>query len=171
MTTDVYPTGVIQRTAGFSPCRTYRYTLSRIWGPQEQRLLIFIMLNPSTADALYNDPTVERCQRRAIQDGYGGLMVVNLFALRATQPFLLKQRQDPVGPDNDRSILQVCSIPEATVVCGWGTHGVLHGRDQQVIKMLQLQGIPLHALKVSKKGHPWHPLYVSYETKPQPWFP
>jgi hypothetical protein len=168
---DTYPLGAVSASASFSDCRKYRYTLSRIWGAQGQGLLVFVMLNPSTADELTNDPTVERCQRRAILGGFGGLMVVNLFALRSTDPAALKAHPDPVGAENDHHIVQVCRIPGAVVVCGWGTHGKLKGRDRQVIHLLRQHDIPLHALKVSRDGHPWHPLYVSYDTSPQPWIP
>lgn len=91
--------------AVFSPCRTYRYGLWRIWNPGAP-LLAFIMLNPSTADDVVNDPTVERCVRRAVSMGYGGLRVANIFALRSTDPTQLYVSVDPIGPDNDTAIIE-----------------------------------------------------------------
>jgi hypothetical protein len=151
--------------AEFSPCRRYRYTLWRRWssGPA----LLFLMLNPSTADETANDPTVERCQRRAMAAGYGCLFVANIFALRSTDPAGLRAVDDPVGPKNDVAILALAHASDQ-VICGWGNHGRLHGRGRQVLAMLREHGIEPHCLRVTGAGEPGHPLYIGYDVQPVP---
>ncbi|MHB1702544.1 MAG: DUF1643 domain-containing protein, partial [Acidobacteriaceae bacterium] len=129
--------------ATFSPCGKYRYTLWRTWDASKSSCL-FLMLNPSTADEVDNDPTVERCQRRALAMGYGGLVVCNIFAYRSTDPDALYSLDDPVGPGNDAAILEQASRA-ALVVCGWGKHGALHGRGEAVLAMLRSADIKPHA--------------------------
>lgn len=154
--------------AEFSPCRQYRYRLWRIWGEGEpQRTLCMVMLNPSTADEFKNDPTVERCCRRARMWGYDRIDVVNIFALRSTDPKGLYDSQDPVGEENDAAILAAARAADLTVAA-WGNHGRLGGRGQHVRELLQGDGIALHALDVSKVGEPVHPLYQSYAKQPKP---
>jgi hypothetical protein len=161
--------------ASFSADGKYRYKLWRHWGfgagpDATNGTVCFLMLNPSTADHEKNDPTVERCQRRAHAMGYGGLVVTNLFALRSTDPRALKKDADPVGPDNDQAILEAASSCQR-VICAWGTHGVLHDRGIVVLKMLALEHKrKLLCLGLTSGGHPRHPLYVSYKVAPQPWF-
>lgn len=106
--------------ACLSSCGRFRYWLSRRWsdGP---RLLNYVMLNPSTADAETNDPTIERCMRRAGTLGYDGMYVTNLFALRSTDPRALYKTADAVGPENDAEIVRVAGLCEA-IVCAWGAH-------------------------------------------------
>ncbi len=99
------PEAVMQRTACSSRCSHYRYSLSRTWNESLQRI-VFIGLNPSTADAQHDDPTVRRCIGFARRWGYGGLTLVNLFAYRTTEPAELKEVDDPVGLDNDRWIAE-----------------------------------------------------------------
>jgi hypothetical protein len=147
-----------------SSCGTYRYLLQRFWDVGRQAVC-FIMLNPSTADAEINDPTIERCMRRAALLGFGQLEVVNLFALRATDPSELHRHSDPIGPENDEILIEsakVCNL----VICAWGVHGALGGRAQRVAIKLAECGIKLHALKVSKQGYPCHPLYLPYSLQP-----
>lgn len=146
--------------AVFSPCQRYRYSLWRIWNP-ELPVCMFLMLNPSTADETTNDPTVERCQRRAVSMGYGGLHVANIFAWRSTDPKGLLHTDDPVGPENDQAILSAAKSA-GIVICGYGTHGVLNGRGAKVLQMLRDAGIMPHALKQNADGSPGHPLYISY---------
>ena len=162
-----------RKGAFFSPCQRYRYSLTRLWGQSpgptspDERLVMFIMLNPSTADEYRNDPTVERCERRARDWGYDGLIVCNLFAWRSTDPGVLKTLDDPVGPDNDWHIQQNAQ-DASLIVCAWGKDGELHGRGNQVADLLRHRN--LTALKVSDKtGQPWHPLYLNYDLKPTPW--
>lgn len=150
--------------ATFSPCTRYRYTLWRTWDASKLSCL-FLMLNPSTADAVDNDPTVERCQRRALAMGFGGLVVCNIFAWRSTDPGALYSLDDPVGPDNDAAILAQASRA-GLVVCGWGKHGALHGRGNAVLAMLRSAGVKPHALQINGDGSPKHPLYVGYQHEP-----
>ena len=152
--------------ATFSACRRYRYTLWRTWDASRPACL-FLMLNPSTADETDNDPTVERCQRRARAMGYGRLVVCNIFAFRSTLPGVLYGMEDPEGPENDAAILAQ-SREAAMVVCGWGTHGALRHRGERVLSMLREAGITPHALQINGDGSPKHPLYVSYSRQPVP---
>ncbi|ORE89530.1 hypothetical protein ATO7_06605 [Oceanococcus atlanticus] len=154
--------------ARFSPCGAYRYRLWRIWGEGEpQRRLCMIMLNPSTADEFKNDPTVERCCRRARMWGYDRLDVVNIFALRSTDPQGLYLCDDPVGEDNDAAILEAAREADLAVAA-WGNHGRLGGRGGHVLAMLKSAGVELHAFKLSQVGEPVHPLYQPYSALPQP---
>lgn len=151
--------------AQFSECGQYRYSLWRRWDP-EKPVATFVMLNPSTADAIDNDPTVERCQRRAEKMGYGGLRVANIFAYRSTDPQALYDHTEPIGEENDAAILEAAQ-DAGIVICAWGSHGNHLGRGAAVIKMLQEAGIELHYLQLNKDGTPKHPLYVAYEKTPE----
>lgn len=152
--------------AVFSPCRKYRYALWRVWNP-EKPLCMFLMLNPSTADEFKNDPTVERCQRRAIQMGYGGLHVGNIFAWRSTDPDALYSLDDPIGPENDQAIVEAAS-KAGIVICGWGKHGNLNNRGLAILDLLRHHQITPHALTLNGDGTPGHPLYIGYEIQPAP---
>jgi len=123
------------------------------------------MLNPSTANEVANDPTVERCERRAREWGYGRLDVVNLFAFRSTDPKALYSLEDPVGPDNDRHILE-SAASAGRLICAWGVHGALGDRGEKVLDMLHRNGEQPHALAITVGGHPRHPLYLPYSLKP-----
>jgi len=153
--------------AEYSDCEAYRYTLTRVWDEAGQRAL-FIMLNPSTATELQNDPTVERCERRARALGYGAFRVLNIFAYRATDPRVMRAVADPVGPGNDVAILGSLSWGDR-VICAWGTHGAHLGRGPAVEAMLRGAGVPLFHLGLSKAGHPKHPLYIGYTVQPHLW--
>ena len=152
--------------ASFSACGRYRYSLWRRWD-KSQPYCLFLMLNPSTADALDNDPTIERCERRARAMGFGGLHVVNLFAWRSTDPRALALADDPVGPANDRAIARAAK-KAGQVICGWGNDGALLGRDAAVLALLRKFGVEPYALAVNKDGTPRHPLYVAYSVQPKP---
>lgn len=154
-----------QSEADFSACGTWRYTLRRRWadGP----MMCWLMLNPSTADEIDNDPTVERCLRRAITAGFGAMSVANIFALRSTDPMGLYTHPDPVGPDNDTAIIELTTEADL-VVCGWGIHGVLNRRGDTVRQMLDRAGVEPRCLLLTDNGQPGHPLYVSYAAKPIP---
>ena len=148
-------------TALFSTCRRYRFRLSRTWNTNFAPLH-FLLLNPSTADELNNDPTVERCERRARKGGYGGLVVTNIFAWRATDPRELSYAEDAVGELNDMCILEATRIAARTV-CGWGSVGpklLLRRRIPEIRKLLN--EFPLWCLAKNKDGQPKHPLYVEY---------
>ena len=148
----------LRGTATLSADRAYRYVLTRRWddGP----VMTWIMLNPSTADADTDDPTIRRCIGFARREGCGAIRVVNLFALRATSPNALRASSDPVGPDND-SFLRERTHAEY-VVAAWGAHGGLHGRSHEV--RAALRHLPLLCLGVTPGGEPRHPLYVRSST-------
>ncbi|MDG4650456.1 DUF1643 domain-containing protein [Roseibacterium sp. SDUM158017] len=155
--------------AEYSDCERYRYSLTRVWDPAGPRAL-FVMLNPSTATELQNDPTVERCERRARALGFGAFRVLNIFAWRATDPRDMRAAADPVGPENDRAILDSLDWADR-VICAWGTHGAHLGRGPAVETLLRQAGAELHHLGLSKEGHPRHPLYIGYAVQPQAWPP
>ncbi|UWR95894.1 DUF1643 domain-containing protein [Phaeobacter inhibens] len=156
-------------TAVYSDCEQYRYSLSRVWDPAGTRVM-FVMLNPSTATEVQNDPTIERCERRARTLGYGGFRATNIFAFRATDPRDMKRAVDPVGPDNLGIILGDAAWADQ-VICAWGTHGAFRQQGDQVATALVETGKPLFHLGLSKAGHPKHPLYIRYDQKPESWLP
>ena len=153
LVTDRRPDG--NATALFCGCRAYRYSLTRRWGTGP--FLPWIMLNPSTADALKNDPTISRVMAFARAWGYGGIVVINLFALRSPDPRVLKTHPDPAGPFNDSAILGACG-PGAVIVAAWGAHGGLHDRDRAVTTLMSSYGTALWCLGLTKGGFPVHPL-------------
>lgn len=153
--------------ATYSPCERYRYALTRVWDAAGPRIT-FVMLNPSTATEQQNDPTVERCERRARALGYGAFRVCNIFAFRATDPRVMRAAADPVGPLNDAAIAEGAAWG-ARVLCAWGAHGAHLDRGPAVARILRGTGAPLCHLGLTKDGHPRHPLYVGYATEPAPW--
>lgn len=132
----------------------YRYTLRRSWDTQLP-VVLFVGLNPSTADETHDDPTIRRCMGFARRWGYGGLIVVNLFAFRATNPRALRGANDPVGPENDAWILRGQAEAER-VVTAWGNGGTFRGRAEEVLPRLREP----YALGINQSGQPVHPLYV-----------
>lgn len=156
-------------TAEFSPCdthpgggcspscegRPYRYSLTRRWadGPA----MLFIALNPSTADETANDPTVTRMMGFARRERYSALTVANLFAFRATDPREMFAASDPVGPENDAWLQRLAAEHELRVAA-WGAHGNHRMRDLDVSRRGLLGD--LHCLARTKDGHPGHPLYL-----------
>ena len=155
--------------AQISDCGRYRYTLYRQWVEdrkwhESEGWCLFIMLNPSTADGTKDDPTIRRCVSFAERWGHGGLVVCNLFALRATDPRELYKADDPVGPENDwRTLGQAASVRR--IVCAWGVHGRLRGRDEHVLGLIRQAGLRPQHLGLTKDGHPRHPLYVAGATE------
>lgn len=146
----------------FSKDEQYRYFLRRTWN-KNSRNVVFVMLNPSTATELKNDPTVERCQRRARELGYGSFTIVNIFALRSTDPKALYVHDNPVGLFNDQLIVGAARDAHQ-VICGWGNHGILHQRGAQVMELIREIPKTVFAFKITKSGQPQHPLYISYAT-------
>ena len=144
----------INKTANFSSCRKYRYSLSRIWDNQK-KFVLFIGLNPSTADEEVDDPTIRRCTGYAQKWGYGGFIMVNLFAYRTTFPSNLKKVKYPVGRDNDKYIVKLSKKADITIAA-WGNNGKLYSRDKQVLSFVP----NLMCLKINKSGQPAHPLYL-----------
>jgi len=153
-------------SAVISDCGAYRYRLERQWDSGKS-VVSFLMLNPSTADAGADDPTIRRCISFAKSWGYGGLIVCNLFALRSTDPKALYAHTDPIGPENDRYILEIAKASIMTI-CAWGTHGAHQARDRSVYNALEF--FDLRALKVTAGGHPGHPLYIAGTAQPKPFY-
>ena len=154
-------------TALYSPCGFYRYALTRAWDDSAPKLL-YIMLNPSTATELKNDPTIERCERRAKALGFGAFKAMNLFAFRATDPKDLKRAREPIGPENLNEIMKAARWAD-TILCAWGTHGAYMGMGPALEALLRGEGFPLHHLGLSQGGHPRHPLYIAYDQVLQKW--
>jgi hypothetical protein len=152
--------------AAFSPCGRYRYALWRSWDVTG-KTVVFVMLNPSTADETIEDPTIRRCISFAKSWGFGNLRVGNLFALRSTDPLLLQEDLWPVGKENDQWLYELHYGSQLTVAA-WGVHGELRGRGEHVRDLLE-RGGPIHHLGLTKDGHPRHPLYLPASAKPIPW--
>ncbi|MEW9919885.1 DUF1643 domain-containing protein [Marimonas sp. MJW-29] len=167
MITRCHTKGDAPSTAVYSDCERYRYNLTREWDAGGKRVL-FVMLNPSTATEVQNDPTVERCERRARHLGYGAFRVTNIFAWRATDPQDMRAVQDPIGPENDLTLREGADWADE-IIAAWGVHGAHLGRGQEVAALLQRTGKPLFHLGLSKDGHPRHPLYLPYVQQPVPW--
>ena len=150
-------------TAGarFSGDDRYRYRLWRRWSPGP--VIGFCMLNPSTAAASRDDPTIRRCVGFARAWGYGGVEVVNLFALRATEPSRLRSARDPIGPGNDAALVAAAARVDVLVIA-WGVHGTLLERDRTVLALLSRTR--LLALGWTRSGAPRHPLYLRRDTRP-----
>ena len=149
--------------AVFSSDNVYRYLLRRVWG--DATIVNWIMLNPSTADHQVEDPTIRRCIRYSRDWGYGGIVVTNLFAYRATSPKELRDRQvSPVGQANDIAIRQVVRAADL-IVCGWGRDGSLYERDRHVFNLLPLGRRTVKCLGVTRDGSPRHPLYLPKKTE------
>ncbi len=154
-------------TAVYSDCERYRYALTRTWDPKGKRVL-FVMLNPSKATEVQNDPTVERCERRARALGFGAFRVTNIFAWRETDPALMRKAVDPIGPENDVIIRDGATWADQ-VIAAWGTHGSHLNRGPEMEAVLRAIGKPIYTLGLSKHGHPKHPLYISYSQNPALW--
>ncbi|MFG0307510.1 MAG: DUF1643 domain-containing protein [Phycisphaerales bacterium JB040] len=152
--------------ATFDDTRTYRYTLHRRWAPAGRRVC-FCLLNPSTADEHVLDPTLTRCLGFARSWGFHAMEVVNIFALRSTDPAGLRAVDDPVGPANDASIRRAARRCERFVV-GWGNHGDLLGRADAVRDLLRDVVEPV-CWEVTKAGHPKHPLYLRSDAPTGPY--
>lgn len=161
-------------SAVISPCGLYRYSLTRHvdiegdpaegdWGGR----VLWVMLNPSTADATINDPTIKRCIAFTRAWKRGRMDVVNLYAYRATIPNTLWNVEDPVGPENDDHIGRLAEYA-GLIVCAWGKPGPDPERALHVRGLLENRGTVYH-LRLNKDGSPGHPLYLPGELRPQPW--
>ena len=146
-----------------STCRTYRYQLWRFWD-EELPTVVFVGLNPSTADESADDPTIHRCVGFAEQWGFGGVIMVNIYAYRATSPKDMFAVKDPVGPANYEHLKLVATGNEC-VVCCWGAYGTQKGHGMKVAKMLREAGVDLDAFGFTKFGQPQHPLYLAKDTE------
>jgi hypothetical protein len=165
------------RAALFSDCGEFRYILAASLRPglnfdgvkpEQERWINYLMLNPSTADEFKNDPTLERCQRRAELLGFHGFMVTNLFAYRATNPqdMIRRARRGGVivGDLNDAAITLVAEQANL-IVCAWGKDGGIYSRHKDVYGLIHKHMDKMYNLGTTGGGQPLHPLYQSY-TKP-----
>lgn len=154
-------------SAIISDCDRYRYALTRPVGRQEPGELLWVMLNPSTADSAINDPTIRRCIEFTKAFGYDSFSVVNLYGWRTTDPALLPHAEvDAIGEDNDKHLMRFADAAEM-ILCAWGTKASW-SRAGDVIGKLRDCG-PLYALKITKDGHPGHPLYLPGTLRPALW--
>ena len=147
----------MNKSAYLSTDKQYRYTLHRIWDDKKP-MIMFIMLNPSTADSNNDDPTIRRVINFTKSWGYGGVHVVNLYAFRSTDPKGLKETQDPIGKDNIFHIQSLIGHVEK-VIYAWGNN------EQEPKWLYDLVATP-YCIDVSKKGVPKHPLYLKKELQP-----
>lgn len=170
----------IQKSAVISDCGKYRYRLSRTWMPGRP-VATFVMLNPSTADAMVDDATIRKCMGFAQRWGMGGIRVGNLFAYRATKPadMMHKSVVDPVGPDNERHLMALCRDAagnaiddDGLIICAWGANGSYMDQDQTFLGWCEMDWLIkercVKALRLTSKGAPEHPLYVPYNIDPIP---
>jgi len=155
--------------AVYSDCERYRYALTRIWDADARRVM-FVMLNPSKANEIANDPTVERCERRARALGYGAFRVTNIFAWRDTDPHAMRKAKTPVGPDNDQTLIDGTAWAD-DIIAAWGAHGEHRDQGIYVRELLFRTEAPIFHLGLTKAGHPRHPLYISYAQQPERWHP
>lgn len=149
-----------KKAAVISDCGKYRYWLERMWNSEQPQPII--MLNPSTADADLDDPTIRRCISFARREGRGGIIVVNLYGLRATDPAQLKTAHNPIGPDNDGHVGDVArwaARVDVPILCAWGSHAA-QARADRILRLIQYEGAKTVCLGITKGGHPKHPLYV-----------
>ncbi|MBB1498714.1 DUF1643 domain-containing protein [Paracoccus sp. MC1862] len=157
--------GGVESEAVFSDCERYRYALTRAWDAALPRL-VWVMLNPSTADERRNDPTIARCEARSRAMGCGAYRIVNLYAFRATYPKDLRTAVDPVGEGNDAA-LQDAAAWARRVICGWGMHAAPDPAQAALALFRRAGAEPLH-LGLTKAGQPRHPLHLAYTVAPQP---
>lgn len=159
------------RTAYISENGLFRYALARVWSKVDPTLLV-VMLNPSTADALQDDPTVTRLIHRAQAAQYGGLLVCNLYAYRATDPKELEKRharaQDIIGPENN-DVIKASARKCGHAAVAWGAHPLVKRREQTVLNLLYETHPRLLMIDRTKDGYPKHPLHVAYARTFQPY--
>jgi hypothetical protein len=155
----------LERDAVISDCGKYRYLLRRTWDHGKPRALI-IMLNPSTADAEVDDPTIRSCARLTRELGYGSFEVINLFGLRAPDPAELEKSVDPIGARNadvGDAAINRCDI----VICAWGAHPMARPRGDTMISWVKGWKPAAYCFGITKNGAPKHPLYVKSGTQLQ----
>jgi len=158
----------MERTASLSEDKLYRYELTRRWGECSD-YVAWVMLNPSTADALEDDPTIRRCLKFTERLGYGKLVVVNLFAFRATDPKKLLDAEDPIGPQN-AVFLRDALLKGSLKIAAWGSvPNKLREAIAPVIAVMKASGYDLKCLGTTKDGSPRHPLYLRSDAELRPW--
>ena len=158
----------LTRSADFSDCGQYRYRLSRSWSNKrigKNKTVAFIGLNPSIADAEFDDPTIKRCITYAESWQFKQLIMINLFALISTDPDQLTNVPDPVGPENDHFIKMACAQSAKLIAC-WGNQGVIKNRSEVVCQSISRR---LHCIRSNKSGEPAHPLYLPAKLTPIPY--
>ena len=151
----------ILRRASFSRCGQYRYQLSRQWEKGDGHC-VFIGLNPSTADAYTDDPTIRRCMDFTQRWGYSRMTMVNLFAFKTPHPTLLKKAEDPEGSNNRRVLRRHCASANL-IVAAWGAHGTYADQAQRLAGIWA--DVPVHCFGLTKSGQPLHPLYQRSDAK------
>jgi hypothetical protein len=157
------------KSAVLSPDGRYRYHLSRSIPGGGRRVATFVMLNPSTADHEVDDPTIRKCVGYCQRWGCGKLHVVNLFAVRATDPADMRKAGDPAGPENREWVRRAVEMASGgVVVCAWGVHGAHRGQDEAVRSWIASLCQPM-CLGITKDGHPRHPLYLPYTAELVPY--
>lgn len=148
--------------AVFSDDDKYRYRLTRLLNEHGRAgWICWILLNPSTANENVLDPTLRRCRNFSLDWGHNGMIIVNLFGLRATNPKELAAVVDPVGADNDEHIAR--AVDEADrIMCAWGAHPMTlrFNRRDEVRRILERASRVAFALKLTRAGAPSHPLYL-----------
>jgi len=160
------PNHAITRHAAFSRCKTYRYSLERVWESKAPlKRVVFIGLNPSTADHRVDDPTIRRCMGFAQSWGFNALSVVNLFAYRTPYPDELKKAIDPIGPYNVTHLGKIIRQADLAIAC-WGKDGSWMKQD---VRLARRFGNKLRCLAINKDGSPAHPLYQRADKKHQVW--
>ena len=164
---ELFDNDPLRRQACISTSGNYRWMLARQWGPLATpcRTIVFIMLNPSIADAKKDDPTIRRCIGFAKENDCNSLIVLNLFAYRATVPSeCFAQGKDAIGYGNDAWLVEH-TFGAAFIVAAWGVHGSKFGRDKEVLRLLEAEGRgPIYCLGITQEGHPKHPLYLKCNT-------
>jgi hypothetical protein len=152
----------LENDAVISDCEKYRYLLRRVWDHAKPRAL-FIMLNPSTADAKVDDPTIRSCVRLARGLGYGSIEVVNIFGWRATDPAELPKQPDPIGPMNERIVVAAIGRCDV-VICAWGANAMAARKSNFICGLIRPYRPVPYCLGTTKSGSPRHPLYVKSGT-------
>ena len=150
----------IKKSCVLSKCNKYRYELRRAWNSSKPQIM-FILLNPSTADDIEDDPTIKKCISYTKRLKGGSIVVCNIFSYRSTDPRLMKQHNDPVGPNNDYWIKKNAKESKL-IIAGWGKHGSYLGRAEEICRMLP----KMHCFKINKDGSPTHFLYLPSNLKP-----
>jgi len=151
----------LESVAYFSPCRTWRYSLTRRWDMFNGRFMLFVGLNPSTADEHDDDPTIRRCVGFAKREEFGGIVMLNLFAFQSKKPKDMLNAEDPIGPEND-SVIMNYDGQGHKVVAVWGNSGSFRDRDLAVQNLIMQ---PIYCFGLTLDGFPKHPLYLRADTK------
>ncbi len=155
--------------AYFSSGSWHRYNLWRMWDETKPRVM-WVMLNPSMANTVWDDFTTKKCMRYAQRWGYGSIGIVNLFSTVCSNPKRLKEKARPALYDNETDqVLLEETMGRELVIAAWGRHGTLLGRDKEVVHRLRSHGVVFHALQLTVDGIPYHPMNVKSDTTPFLW--